>query len=524
MKVCCVDKMREMDKLAIEQFSIPEEILMENAGLAASAVIQKELRIEGNKFLIICAMGNNGGDGLVVARKIHSMGGDVRIHIFGDKSKFKGASKRNLNIIIKIGLSLQENTDIKLIKQDILWCDVIIDALFGTGLAREISGEYNKVVRLINESKKVIISLDIPSGISGDTGGILGVAVKSNYTVTFGLPKWGNLLYPGYANCGKLYVTHISFPKALLKDNKIKEEVNIPLSLPMRNSQGHKGFFGDVLFIAGAAQYYGAPYFSALSFLKAGGGYSRLAAPKSIIPHIGVKGSEIVFVPQQETVSGSISLKNKDILLKVSELVDMVVIGPGLSLDNETQRLVCELTEKISKPILLDGDGITAICNNLDIIKKKKHPVILTPHPGEMARITGLGLKEIINNRINILKEYTEKLGSIIVLKGAHTLIGLPDKSIYINLSGNSGMATAGSGDVLTGTISAMYGLGLPLEDAVKTGVFVHGLSGDLAAGKLGEDGITAKDIMEYLPFALIKYRTDYQKIIHNYYNKIFVL
>jgi NAD(P)H-hydrate epimerase len=260
---------------------------------------------------------------------------------------------------------------------------------------------------------------------------------------------------------------------------------------------------GQVLFIAGAAGYYGAPYFAALSFLKAGGGYSRLATPRSITPFLANKGSEIVFLPQDETGAGTIAFESKRGLLELSGRMDMVVLGPGLALEAETQQLARELAAEIEKPLLIDGDGITALCQDLELIRNRKAETILTTHLGEMARITGLEVGEIEFNKVGVLQHTARELNATVVLKGARSLIGDPDERVFVNMSGNPGMATAGSGDVLTGTIAAMFGLGLPLQDAVKQGVFVHGLAGDLAADDKGEDGITAQDILDYLPPAV---------------------
>jgi NAD(P)H-hydrate epimerase len=258
-----------------------------------------------------------------------------------------------------------------------------------------------------------------------------------------------------------------------------------------------------VLFVAGAPGYYGAPYFSAMSFLKAGGGYARLAAPASIVPFIAANGCEIVFVPQKQTDAGCISMENGASLLALAEKVDMVVIGPGLSVDEETGRLVRELTSAVKKPLLLDGDGITAVAGHPELIRNRPAPTVLTPHPGEMARLTGRAVREIETDRIAVLQETCLNLHAFIVLKGAHSLIGAPDGRVFVNMSGNPGMATAGVGDVLTGAIAAMVGQGMPLAEAVRKGVYLHGLAADLAAAEKGEDGITARDVLDFLPFAV---------------------
>jgi len=503
MKISSVSEMRNLDKTAIEEFGIKEELLMENAGEAAYFVISKECGIKGKKFIIFCGTGNNGGDGFVIARKIHSNGGSVKVFILGDKGKYKGAARLNFYIISRLMIDIREVESVESVKTDVAHSDAIIDAIFGTGLIREVTGLYRNVIELINGSGKTIFSADIPSGVTGDTGKTMGVAVKADFTVTFGLPKAGNILFPGHDLCGKLFVTHISFPPAIYDSDSLKVEINRPKKLPPRERDGHKGSFGQVLFIAGAANYFGAPYFSALSFLKAGGGYSRLAAPASITPYIANKGSEIVFLPQEETASGSISLENIDFLLNMAAKMDMVVLGPGLSLDEETQGLVRELAKEINRPLLIDGDGITAISKDLNIIRERKSGTILTPHPGEMSKLTGVSVEKVDANKIHMLQGTSKELNAIIALKGGRSLVGFPDKRVFVNMSGNPGMATAGSGDVLTGVIAAMLGLGLNIGDSVLKGVFIHGFAGDLAAKEKGEDGITAQDVLDYLPLAL---------------------
>ena len=507
MKVATTEEMRAMDRYAIETLGISDEILMENAGIAAACALAGEMEIAGRRFAVFCGGGNNGGDGFVVARKIHSGGGIVKVFLLADRNRYKGAARKNLDRLLNLAVDVRPVESVEDVRSYILHSHAIVDAIFGTGLDRDVEGLPREVIELINASGKTVLSLDIPSGVNGDTGNLMGEAIRATATVTFGLPKRGNLLYPGFLCGGKLYVTHISFPPELYDSETIRVEVNDPPPLPGRAPWGHKGDFGDVLFVAGAAGYYGAPAFSALSFLKAGGGYSRLAAPASVVPGLAAQAGEIVFVPQRETASGSIALRNRAALLELAGKVDLVVLGPGLSLAEETQKLVRELAAKIEKPVLIDGDGLTAVAKNPRFLKKRRYETVLTPHAGEMARITGKSVDAIEKDPVGILRETAAALDSIVVLKGAHTLIGFPDGRVFFNMSGNSGMATAGSGDVLTGAIGAMFGLGLPLQEAVRAGVFIHGLAGDIAAAGKGEDGITARDIMEGLPRAVAMVR-----------------
>jgi len=527
MRVTTVDKMREMDKTAINKYGIKGEILMENAGNASFFAFFNESMKYGKRVAVVVGSGNNGGDGLVVARKFNSMGDmeyKVKVFLCSDPEKFKGSALMNYEIAKNIGIPIELIDNKDKFVNEIENFDVIIDAIFGTGLSRDITGKYNEIIKAINNSGKHVCSVDIPSGINGNNGQVQGVAIKANCTVTFGAPKLGNMLYPGFDYCGKLFVTRISFPPEIYDCNDVQTMINIPTRLPVRNESGHKGSFGDVLFIAGAKNYYGAPYFSAISFLKAGGGYSRLATPASVAPFIAAKGNEIVLIPLKETEDGSISVENIDELIKISSKVDFVVIGPGLSLNEETGRFVKEFVNKVERPILIDGDGIALISDNLKSIRNRKNITILTPHPGEMSKITGFSINQIMENRVEIVRQTAKELKSIIVLKGAHSLIGYPDGYVLINTSGNSALATAGSGDVLTGVIAAMMGLGLEIKESVSTGVFIHGFSGEIASENIGKDGVTAQTIIDFLPIALKNYRENYNEVTKNYHNKIFIV
>ncbi|MDD5344725.1 MAG: NAD(P)H-hydrate epimerase [Smithella sp.] len=266
MKIASVDEMRFMDRYAIDKMDIAEEILMENAGVAAVRVLENKVGIRDRKFVIFCGSGNNGGDGLVIARQLHSGGGHVKVFLTGDISKYQGAAKTNFSIVSKLPLQIIKLENIAAARKDVAHCDVVIDAIFGTGLDRPVTGLVEQVILLINKSKKRVLSLDIPSGINGNTGAVMGTAVRADYTVTFGLPKIGNILYPGYGLGGELFVSHISFPLSLIGDNKLKIATNDYVTIPQRPAEAYKGSMGDVLFIAGAANYFGAPYFAAMSF------------------------------------------------------------------------------------------------------------------------------------------------------------------------------------------------------------------------------------------------------------------
>ncbi len=507
MKVCTVQQMRAMDQSAIAHYGIPELVLMENAGLAAYRVLADRWGLPAGRTLVCCGAGNNGGDGFVVARKILSDGGHPLVLLLGDPSRYRGAARTNFEMLTRLEAEVIEYKDPDQALSLIASADRIVDGIFGTGLSKPVRGHYAEVIAAINAAGKPVLSLDIPSGINGDSGQVMGVAVQADATVAFGLPKVGNLLYPGAHHGGVCYVTHISFPPALTQAPELAIAVNQPPPLPGRNPAGHKGSFGDVLFIAGAAGYYGAPYLAAMSFLKAGGGYSRLAAPASVVPVIAAQGSEIVFHPQAETAAGSLAYSNKAELLERIGQIDMLVMGPGLSLDDETARLVGELATSADVPLLLDGDALTMLSRSPGTLAKRRAPTVLTPHLGEMSRLTGATVDNLLSEPIGRLQAAAREFQAIIVLKGAASMIGFPDGRVFINRSGCDAMATAGAGDVLTGAIAAMYGLGLPIEDAVCKGVFVHGLAGELAAGALGADGVTAGQIMDFLPGAVMKDR-----------------
>ncbi len=522
MRVCSVQEMRDCDRLAVEMYGLSEDILMENAGLALYEVLKSEYGLAGRRFLVLCGGGNNGGDGLVVARKLHSAGCAVRVVLLVDGDSLQGAPRRNLDAVSRAAVPVQRIHGAQDIQLDAAR-DVVIDALIGTGLSRKPEGLFAEVIERLNESCVQVVAADIPSGINGDTGQAPGVAVRAACTVAFGLPKRGNLLPPGRELGGRLFVSHISFPAALCSSVGCVVTPRLA-ALPTRPMECHKRDFGDMLFLAGSRTYLGAPVFVTMSFLRSGGGFARLAAPASVVAALGARASEAVMVPLQETGSGSAALSNLDMLSALARQVDMLVVGPGLSLDVETQELVRQLVSRTSCPILLDGDGLTAIAAQPQVVRSREGSILLTPHAGEMARLLCVTSEEVQTDRVRAVQTAARELGAIVLLKGASTLVCDRDGLVSLNLSGNPGMATAGCGDVLSGAIAALYGMGLDMRQAAETGAFIHGLAGDLAAECRGMDGLIATDVMEQLPSAVRRYREGFRSFQDNHYGRLSVI
>jgi NAD(P)H-hydrate epimerase len=349
--------------------------------------------------------------------------------------------------------------------------------------------------------------------VDGNTGRVWGAAVRSDFTVTFGLPKRGNLLFPGADHCGRLYVSHISFPPELTGCQEITVEVEPPPPLPQRPPVGHTGTSGDALFIAGATGCFGAPAFAALATLRAGGGHPRLAAPRSLIPRIAPLAAEVSYAPQAETTDGNLAPAALDDLLKLAAAVDFIVVGPGLSPHPESQELVQRLLPLLDRPVLVVGHGLTAVAADRRGIRARPQPTILALAAADLARLSGTSSAQVQEDPIGAVQSVARDLGALVVLEGAHTLIGRPDGTVRINSRSGSAVATAGSGAILSGTIAAMYGLGLDIERAVQAGVFLYGLAGDLAAIEPGEDGVTARTILDALPDAVATYRESYAEL-----------
>lgn len=502
MKLATREIVREIDRTSIEEFGIPGLILMENAGRAvAKAVLDEFPKAKG--VAIFAGGGNNGGDGFVVARHLMSQGLDVITYVLSDPKKYKGDALTNFQALRKIGSRLVE---LKGNFSEYKQADVIIDAIFGTGLDREVEGFYRETIEFINSQPVPRVSVDLPSGLDADTGLPLGVSVKADVTVTFVLPKLGLVIYPGIDYAGKVYLVDITTPKLLEKDIPF-ELTTYDKALKVlkpRHPDTHKGTFGHLFVFAGSPGKTGAAALVALGALRVGTGLVTVGIPKSLTPIMEEKLTEAMTEPLPETEGGVLGKEALDVALKIiSSRKTALAIGPGISTTEDTAYFLYEILKRSTQPIVVDADGISLIAQNLNILKEVKLPIILTPHPGEMSRLIGKTSEEVQKDRIGVARDFSVMYNAYTVLKGARTVISTPDGNVFINPTGNPGMASGGMGDVLSGVIGGFLAQGYSPADACILGVFAHGLAGDLVADKKGEAGIIASDVADLMPEAL---------------------
>lgn len=507
MKIVTAHTMQETDKRAIEECGIPGLRLMENAGRVCVEEILDTFGPKGHA-VILAGRGNNGGDGYVIARLLVLKGWSAKVIILAEREQISGDAAVNLEKL-PAGTAVfctSEGQLSTLHSEEIFKADVLIDALLGTGLRSDISGIYLEAINLLNASDRPIVSIDIPSGIHGTTGRVLGDAIRANLTVTFAFAKLGLILYPGAEHTGRLVVADIGIPQHLMESapgyDFLNEEAIRPL-LQRRDRQAHKGVFGHCLIIAGSTGKTGAAALSANSAVRAGSGLVTLAAAESIHPILEIKTTEAMTVPLPDTGSGHLSSSSFTALEKLLPGKDAVALGPGLDRRPGTVSLIHTLVNTITLPLVIDADGLNALSEDMTVLRRKKsQQVILTPHPGEMSRLLGAAIPDVDTIRISLAQEFARDYGIYLVLKGARTIIAAPDGSTVINGSGNPGMATGGMGDVLTGIIVSLLGQGYSAWDACRLGVFIHGFAADMVAADKGEIGINAGDVQEKLPYA----------------------
>lgn len=516
MRVVTAHTMQEIDRQTIEEHGISGLTLMENAGRCCVEEIIAEFGLKGtNRAVIMAGKGNNGGDGYVIARLLSQKGWKVKVLILAERDQISGDAAVNLDKLPlnMINFCAHEGQLPALHMEEIVQADLIVDALFGTGLRSDITGVFLEAIELLNTSGRPILSVDIPSGIHGTTGRILGDAIRAYITVTFAFAKLGHVLYPGAEHTGRLIIADIGIPQKLMECapgyDFLNDESLRPL-LRRRDRMAHKGHFGHCLIISGSTGKTGAAALCANSAVRAGSGLVTLAVAESLHSILEIKTTEAMTVPLPDSGCGYLTSDAFSVLEKLLAGKDAVALGPGLALQPGTVTLVQKLIETISAPLVLDADALNALAEDLTVLRRKKSAnIILTPHPGEMGRLLGTSIPDVEAIRISVAQEFASNYGIHLVLKGARTIIASPDGAAAINSSGNPGMATGGMGDVLTGIIVSLLGQGYSTSDACRLGVFIHGFAADMVAEDKGEIGISAGDVQEMLPYA-------YNKLLKN--------
>ncbi len=508
MKVITGETMQAIDRRAASEFGVPGLALMENAGKGCvEAIVAAYGGTAVRKAAIVTGKGNNGGDGYVIARLLRERGWQVAVLILARPEEIGGDARSNLDRLDEATLAYCPDPEIlaryaQLLKE----ASVIVDAMLGTGLKSEVGGIYAKAVALVNNAGSPVVAVDIPSGIDANSGDVLGCAVRADLTVTFAFAKRGHVLYPGAEYAGRLQVVDIGIPPAAAEGMEMCEfldEVAIRPLLRRRSRSSHKGSYGHCLIVAGSTGKTGAAAMAANSAVRSGAGLVTLAIPASLNPILEIKTTEAMTLPLSDGRKGHLGELPLLPLEKLLAGRNAVALGPGIGWHSETARLVRRLVTQIALPLVVDADGLNAISEDTAVLLQKASVgMILTPHPGEMARLAGMTVAAVEADRIGVAREFAAKYRVCLVLKGARTVIAMPDGEVAINGSGNPGMASGGMGDVLTGILAALLAQGYAPRDACRLGVFIHGHAADLVAADKGEIGMSAVDVQEHIPHA----------------------
>lgn len=504
-------QMQALDRAAMETTGIPGLILMENAGRGCTEIILNEFSpiLLEKGVTVVAGPGNNGGDGFVIARHLYSHGIDVTIISLASEDKFKGDALANYQIIkrhpVPLLNCLQEK-DVDEIQHILTDSGLIVDAIFGTGLRRKISGPIASVINLINKSQAKVAAVDIASGLSSNNGEILGKAIKADITVTMQLPKTGHLLHQGYEHTGILKIVDIGITKNLIESAELKtslfEQSDFAGSIRKRPLNGHKGTFGHLLIVAGSRGKSGAAGLASLGALRSGAGLVTIASPASVQEQIALRFLEHMTEPLSETEKGTLAEEAFEQIINLVKRKKAVVAGPGMGTDEKTKKIARRLVAELPVPLVADADMLTAIGAEHEPLMKAKALRILTPHPGEMSRLTGLSVNEIEKSRLESASDLAQKTKSVVVLKGRATICASPDGKISINSTGNAGMGTGGMGDVLSGVIGGLLAQGYEPWDAVRMGVYAHGKAGDTLGKIRGKSaGFLASELAEWIKF-----------------------
>ena len=508
MKLLTAAQMQELDRRTIEEVGLPGVVLMENAGRGVvESLCARFFSVRPGPVVVVAGKGNNGGDGYVVARDLLRRGWTVRTVVLADRVAVKGDAAVHLGALLQSGGEVFFAPDAQTLTAILSGMDLprlVVDALFGTGLSSKVDGHHAEAIAWINRTGAKVVAVDIPSGIDAGSGRILGCAVSADLTVTFALAKVGHAVYPGAGCAGDLVVLDIGIPRCLSEnvgdDHLLVEAAEAALLCPRRPAGGHKGTFGHLLVIAGETGKSGAAVMSAEAGLRSGAGLVTVACPAPVHSVLEVKLTEAMTVPLP-AIDGALSLQA---LAQVRALwvgKSAVAAGPGLGRSAETVALVRRLVAECPLPLILDADALNAVSEGPEILlARAPGTTVLTPHPGEMARLAGSDIQAVEEDRLGVARDFACRYQVVLVLKGARTVIALPDGRIRVNGSGNPGLASGGMGDVLTGLIGGLLAQGLSPADAAVLGTFLHGRAADRLSRTQGDAGLLATDLVRELP------------------------
>jgi NAD(P)H-hydrate epimerase len=497
--------MRDFDRRATTEFGIPSLDFMESAGRAVfEAVCDLISGVRDKNVVVIAGKGNNGGDGFVTARLLREAGADVSALVLADPSEIAGDARVNLDKLRQLGQEIQQILSGQQAYDALKSADAVVDAIFGTGLHGAVTGLAEAVIMAINRANRPTVAVDIPSGMDADTGKVLGACVAAEVTVTFALPKIGLVMYPGAEYVGKLIVADIGIPHDLYREVNVSlvSKSEVKAAIPHRPADGHKGTFGTCLVFAGSAGYTGAAALSSEAALRVGAGLSILAVPQCLQDIMSIKLTEVITRAMPETQTHALSDKALGQATALCDRASSIALGCGIGTDESTRKFVQEFVRSVSKPMVIDADGLNCLAG-ASVLEGEHGPLVITPHPGEMGRLLGKTTAEIQADRLASVKEAAARFHCVAILKGARTLVAEPGGHVFLNPTGNSGMATAGTGDVLAGMIGGLLSQGCDPLWAAVSGVYIHGLAGDIAAASIGPVGFLARDVLQSIPTAL---------------------
>jgi NAD(P)H-hydrate epimerase len=510
MIVVTSEEMRELDRLTIEKHGVPSLTLMERAGKGvAEALLHRFGRVAKKGVLIVAGKGNNGGDGLVVARYLKNKRIPCEVALLAKKEEISADAARNLKAYLKAKGEVFEvlPDSLGLLSRRLKGKKLLVDAILGTGLTKEVSGFYGEVIHWMNASGLPVVAVDIPSGLDSDRGKPLGVAVQAEMTVTFGQPKVGAVVYPGLSYAGELVLVDIGIhPRALdevCPNTELLEARDVGWLVPSRQPDTHKGTYGHLLVMAGSRGKTGAAILACRAAMRVGSGLVTLAAPRSLNTIFASSLAEVMTEPLKDNAEEEMEPLTDQGWHRLLDKKSALLFGPGVGVEESTRNALRWLLRNLDVPWVIDADGLNNLAADVERLRDAKTPPILTPHPGEMARLIGSDTATVGRDRVGVARAFARDHRCYVVLKGARTVMATLDGKVFINPTGNPGMASGGTGDVLAGMLAGLLTQGLEAEDALKLGVFLHGFVGDQAARARGEVGLIASDIIEGLPEGL---------------------